>query len=180
MDYPEFARAFVEASQRTSFDLSHSVFNITTEAMAPVFGPLPPYVGRAWDGITVQVQDHADAQWLAPLAKYGLTFQGLGVTPILQNTAKWTKPIATYVRSRERGQRPEKLYFWTVNSDASMRRALDFSIDGLISDEIPKLRALLSTFPYSHMYRYAGPEDNIHQRYAPGWIQTVGSSSPDK
>ena len=171
VDYTLFAQLFVDGAKRAGFDLSRSVYNITSENMSPAYNALPEGMGRAWDGIFVQVNQRSDAEWMAPVLAHQLTFQGLGVTPLLQINAKWTKPIATYVRAREQGAMPQKIYFWTANEDFAIRRVLDTSIDALISDDIPLLRQILNTFPYSRMYRYANEQDDVHARYEPGWIK---------
>ena len=161
-DYAGVAESVKRASAREGYDLSKSVFNVSTAKMTGLYAPFADNaaIGRCFDGIFTQVHSHTADEWMGPVRANRLTFQGLGVTPQLQVTEKWSVPISVYVRAREQEDYPNKIYFWTVNDGAAMRRILDLGIDGLITDDLPLLRSILTEEPYASMYRYATDDDD--------------------
>jgi hypothetical protein len=180
-DYAAVATAVQKVGRREGFDFSKSVFNISNASMAPLFQPFAGEpVGRCFDGIFTQVHSHTAAEWMTPVRQNRLTFQGLGVTPQLQVTEKWSVPISVYVRAREQEEFPKKIYFWTVNDASAMRRVLDLGIDGLITDEIPLLRSILREEPYASMYRYASDDDDHAVKHGGSWYHVESSASLDR
>ena len=175
-DYAGVAESVKRASQREGYDLSKSVFNVSNATMTGLYGPFAdnPAIGRCFDGIFTQVHSHTEAEWMGPVRANHLTFQGLGVTPQLQVTEKWSVPISVYVRAREQEDDLKKIYFWTVNDGVAMRRILDLGIDGLITDEIPLLRSILQEEPYASMYRYATDDDDHLAKHGGSfyWIES--------
>jgi hypothetical protein len=171
-DYAGLGRNVVTVAQREGFDLSRSVFNISAAQMTGLYDPFRqmPKVGRCFDGIWTQVHSHTAEEWMGPVRANQLTFQGLGVTPQLQVTEKWSVPISVYVRAREQEEFPRKIYFWTVNDANAMRRVLDLGIDALITDEIPQLRSILNEQPYASMYRYATADDDPSVKHGGSWF----------
>lgn len=116
-DYARVAESVQAAGRRENCDFSKSVFNISDAKMAALFTPFQSTAGagRCCDGVFTQVHSHTAADWMTPVRTNRLTFQGLGVTPQLQITEKWSVPISVYVRAREQEEFPKKIYFWTVN-----------------------------------------------------------------
>lgn len=180
-DYARVAESIKSAGLREGFDFSKSVFNISNEKMIPFFTPFQsmPGVGRCYDGVFTQVHSHTADDWMTPVRTNRLTFQGLGVTPQLQVTEKWSVPISVYVRAREQEEFPKKIYFWTVNEAKSMRRVLDLGIDGLITDEIALLRDVLREEPYASMYRYASDDDDHGAKHGGTWFHVASSAHVD-
>jgi Glycerophosphoryl diester phosphodiesterase family len=180
-DYAGVAESIKRTGARVGFDFSHSVFNISSDKMVPLFKPFEsvPTAGRCYDGIFTQVHSHNAEDWMGPVRQNRLTFQGLGVTPQLQVTEKWSVPISVYVRAREQEAFPNKIYFWTVNDANAMRRVLDLGIDGLITDELVRLRDVLREEPYASMYRYADDSDDHSTKHGGSWFHVASSAHVD-
>jgi hypothetical protein len=177
-DYAAVGASIRRVIDREHFDLSKSVFNVADPSMAPMWQAFAdrPAVGRAYDGVFEQVHSHTAAEWMKPVRDLKLTFQGLGVTPQLQVTEKWSVPISVYVRAREQEEFPKKIYFWTVNEANAIRRMLDLGIDAMITDEIALLRSILREAPYDSIYTFAGDDDDPSAKHGGAWFHVASSS----
>jgi glycerophosphoryl diester phosphodiesterase len=177
-DYASVASAIEKVGQEQGFDFSRSVFNISNDKMTALYGPFQDdaSIGRCFDGIFTQVHSHAADEWMGPVRAQRLTFQGLGVTPQLQVPEKWSVPISVYVRAREQEEYPKKIYFWTVNDPSATRRILDLGVDGLITDELPRLLDTLKEEPYASIYRYASDDDDHLAKHGGSWFAVANGA----
>ena len=92
----------------------------------------------------------------------GATFLGLGVFAknIFSTMANWIEPVSYTANMRDRVQTLKKTYFWTLDSQDSMRKMLDLGVDGLIVNDPAKLLAVLAEKPYDKLYRLATSDDS--------------------
>jgi hypothetical protein len=78
--------------------------------------------------------------------------------------------IAGLLRVRDEGTQIKKAYFWTVNNEQDMRNALDYGVDGILTDDPAKLVTLLQEATYAGMYRLSTPQDSQ-------FVRTLDTSS---
>jgi hypothetical protein len=93
-----------------------------------------------------------------------LLSKGLNVAYANGSTVRdpWRYEFDFKAAVRQRGTRGLKfVYAWSVNGAYAMKSLLDlkFGIDGMITDEIEKLKALVESNPYKSRYRIANNED---------------------
>jgi hypothetical protein len=53
------------------------------------------------------------------------------------------------------------VYRWTINTHASMRTYLDLAVDGIMTDHVGDLLALLQEAPYREKFRLARRSDGL-------------------
>lgn len=179
-DYAAFEKTLRQITQETSYDWSTDILSVPELSMVPFLDSLADLpAGRSVDGLTVFVNSNDVVKtWVTPAVENKLTWSGLGISvKALRVTQKWSIPVAGLIRSRETSGYPKKINYWSVADGWEMRRMLDLGVDGLIADDIPLLRSILSAEPYKSMFRYADVKDSAKERFAGGWF-CRGACSP--
>ena len=70
-----------------------------------------------------------------------------------------------------------KVYYWTLTDQRSMRKLLDFGVDGLVVNRPAALKQVLTEEPYRSLYRLAAPGDSQFEVHGAGWSRR--SKSPE-
>jgi len=86
---------------------------------------------------------------------------------IISTVAEWLEPVSYTTNLRDRDQVLKKVYYWTLNSEDSMRKMLDLNVDGIIVNTPSTLIAVLGSEPYAQMYRLATINDSLNVVF--GW-----------
>lgn len=86
----------------------------------------------------------------------GIAFiYGNGISAPLIDTTNYAGEIQKAIQLRNAGNSFKLVYAWTVNAEASMRTYLDMDIDGIITDDVAQLKALLQQPEYVIRYELA-------------------------
>lgn len=95
-----------------------------------------------------------DAHQLLRHRKVGYIY-GNGISAPLVDTTNYADEIQKAILMRNDGHSFKLVYVWTVNAEASMRTYLDMDIDGIITDDVAQLKALLQEPEYRDKYELA-------------------------
>lgn len=95
-----------------------------------------------------------DAHQLLKHRKVGYIY-GNGISAPLVDTKDYGDEIKAALNLRNTGNSFKLVYAWTVNAEDSMRFYLDMDIDGIITDDVAQLKALLQGPEYRDKYELA-------------------------
>lgn len=107
--------------------------------------------------------------WLNVAEREEVTFLGMGIDAYapFSPLRNWLAPFQCATSSRDRNHLVKKVYYWTLNAAVSMRKMLDYGVDGIIVNEPETLWRVLREEPYRTVYRLATPYDS--QFMVHGW-----------
>lgn len=100
-------------------------------------------------------------QWVKEVEVTGATFLGVGVFSLAPSPMpSWMSWIQEMTNRRDSEEKIKKAYFWTLNRRVSMRKCLDYGVDGIITNYPARLHEVLNEEPYRSMVRPATQEDS--------------------
>ena len=96
---------------------------------------------------------------------YGADMLGVGIDAkvVTSPMNKWMHWLMEMANQRDRDHKLKKVYFWTVNSGTSIRKILDYGIDGMISDHPNNVYKVVNSSPYNQMVRMATQADSLKE-----------------
>jgi glycerophosphoryl diester phosphodiesterase len=113
-------------------------------------------------------------QYVDDAEKWGANFLGIGVDSFLMEKVQkelgsipiyppnsWWAWVAEMSNRRDQTRKIKKVYFWTVDNSVNQRQALDYGVDGIISNWPSRVRIIIQSPPYNRYYRMASPNDPI-------------------
>lgn len=113
-------------------------------------------------------------QYVQDAEKWGANFLGIGVDSFLMEKVQdrlgpipiyppnsWWSWVAEISNRRDQYRRIKKAYFWTVDLSVNQRQALDYGVDGIISNWPSRVRIIIGEPPYNRYFRLASPDDPI-------------------
>ncbi len=83
--------------------------------------------------------------WIKTAESKGANWLGMGVDAYAPASPlrNWIEPLKCAVQGRDKNKKVKKVYYWTLNSESSMRRVLATNVDGLIVNDPKKLKTIL-------------------------------------
>lgn len=113
-------------------------------------------------------------QYVDDAEKWGANFLGIGVDSLIMEKVQkelgpipiyppnsWWPWVAEMSNRRDQTGKIKKVYFWTIDRSVNQRQALDYGVDGVISNWPSRLRVIIQKPPYNGYYRMASPNDPI-------------------
>ena len=116
-------------------------------------------------GLDAYLEDYGDLteqQWVDQVEATGATFLGVGAAAefFWSPMKNWMSWIQALVNRRDQKGQHSKSYFWTINKRSSMRKCLDYGVDGVITDNPERMHAILQEPEYQRVYRLATRHDS--------------------
>lgn len=147
----------------------HSLFSVPKE-QAAIFKKVlkdKDENGKAFfdAGIDSYLMDYSGLtaeSWSEKVEQIGSTFIGVGATSVLitQPMPTWMDWIQAMTNRRDRNKNFKKTYYWTLNNKTSMRKCLDYGVDGVITNFPARMDEVLKEEPYASIFRLATQEDS--------------------
>ncbi|MRI31690.1 hypothetical protein EOPP23_01605 [Endozoicomonas sp. OPT23] len=116
-------------------------------------------------GIDAYLEDYGDLteqQWVEQVEATGASFLGVGAASqyFWSPMKDWMSWIQALANRRDQKGAFGKAYFWTINKRSSIRKCLDYNVDGIITDEPDRVRDILKEPEYQRIYRLADERDS--------------------
>jgi glycerophosphoryl diester phosphodiesterase len=182
---PRYAHALVTALRRAGLPADRVAVSLPAEAARPMLDLLHEALDYpcAVD-IYQSLYDEADQQrWPALADQLGANFLGVGLdsAAFWSPMPVWTHWLQALANYRDAGHGVSKVYYWTIDAPRSMRKCLDLTMDGIITNDPGALTRLLCEPPYDRLYRLATRNDPLTARHRPARASEDGDDerSPD-
>ncbi len=116
-------------------------------------------------GLDSYLEDYGnltELQWVKQAEATGASFLGVGAAAqfFWSPMKDWMSWIQVMTNRRDTHGSFKKAYYWTTNRKTSMRKALDYGVDGMITDDPDDLYAIVQERPYKRMLRLATQKDS--------------------
>lgn len=99
--------------------------------------------------------------WVNQVEEIGATFIGVGeVSYSPTPMANWMPWIQAQTNRRDAGLNFKKAYFWTLNRAVSMRKCVDYGVDGIITNNPERMYQVMNETPYNQIIRPATQADS--------------------
>jgi hypothetical protein len=128
----------------------------------------------AFDAYLEESYPSSAKQYVDDAEKWGANFLGIGVDSFIMEKVQkdlgsipiyppnsWWAWVAEMSNRRDQTGKIKKAYFWTVDQPVNQRQALDYGVDGIISNWPSRVRVIIQDPPYNRYYRLASPNDPI-------------------
>jgi|GEM_PF-6698443 hypothetical protein len=127
----------------------------TSEDEAPLFP-------CAMDSYLEDYGDLTPQQWAEESQSTGADFLGVGMSAYAPSPmANWMEWIQALVNKRDTQGEIKKAYYWTLNKKESMRKAIDYGVDGIITNYPSRLDEVMKEDPYTEIIKNADQNDSI-------------------
>ena len=115
-------------------------------------------------GIDSYLQDYSGLtadSWVAKVEAIGSTFIGVGASSVNPSfMPDWMSWVQAMTNLRDANGHFKKSYYWTLNRRVSMRKCLDYGVDGVITNYPARMNEVLNEAPYNRLFKRATQADS--------------------
>ncbi|MCP4136050.1 MAG: hypothetical protein GY754_34085 [bacterium] len=165
IDAAAYARALAARIKDAGIPAGLTVMSVP-KAQAAIFstelkGGETPLFDCGIDSYLEGYGDLTAEEWAVEVENTGATFIGVGIAAIAPSPMPgWMPWIQTMTNRRDKVKNFKKAYFWTLNSKTSMRKCLDYGVDGIITNYPARLHEVMQEEPYRGIVRPATQSDS--------------------